>query len=393
MNDPYDVVIAGGAVMGSAVAYFLARLGFPGRIAVVERDPTYAKSATARSTGGIRQQFSTPENVLMSLYGAEFVRNASDLLAVDGERPDLAFREEGYLLLAPPAGLDRLRANVELQTRLGARIALLPPDDLARRFPWLNTDGLAAGAFGLAGEGWFDPEALLRGLRRKAVALGADYLRDEVIGVEAVSGRIAGVDLAEAGQVACGVLVNATGPAAGRLARMAGCDLPVGPRKRTTFVFHCRTEIAPLPLTVDVTGVAFRPEGDRYLAIVSPPADADEDAEPGDLDPDHHLFDDVIWPALARRVPAFEAVRVTGAWGGHYDYNTFDQNAVIGLHPEIAGVYFCNGFSGHGLQHAPAAGRAVAELIVHGEFRALDLSAFAYDRIAENRPLRELYVV
>ncbi len=391
MTETHDVVIAGGAVMGSAVAYFLADLGFQGSIAVIERDPGYGDSATARSAGGVRQQFSTPENVLMSLFGAEFVKRAGEVLAVDGEGPDLGFREDGYLVLAPPSGLDRLAENVRLQNRLGAEIALLTPDELAGRFAWLDTAGLGGGALGLSGEGWFDPEALLHGFRRKAISLGVRYVRDEVVAVEVASGRIEGVRLAAGGAVACGILVNAAGPAAGHLARLAGCELPVRPRKRTTFVFDCRTDIGPTPLTVDISGVAFRPEGEQFIAIVSPPADDDPDAT--DLEPDHHLFDDVIWPALARRVPAFEAIRMTGAWAGHYDFNTLDQNGIIGPHPEIDGLYFCNGFSGHGLQQAPAAGRAVAELIVHGAFRTLDLSALGYGRIAANRPIRELNVV
>ncbi len=391
MTESHDVVIAGGAVMGSAVAYFLADLGFQGSIAVIERDPGYGDSATARSAGGVRQQFSTPENVLMSLFGAKFVKRAGEVLAVDGEGPDLGFREDGYLILAPPSGLDRLAENVRLQNRLGAEIALLTPDELAGRFAWLDTAGLGGGALGLSGEGWFDPEALLHGFRRKAVSLGVRYVRDEVVAVEAASGRIEGVCLAAGGSVACGILVNAAGPAAGDLARLAGCELPVRPRKRTTFVFDCRTDIGPTPLTVDISGVAFRPEGERFIAIVSPPADDDPDAT--DLEPDYGLFNDVIWPALARRVPTFEAIRMTGAWAGHYDFNTLDQNGIIGPHPEIGGLYFCNGFSGHGLQHAPAAGRAVAELIVRGAFRTLDLSALGYGRITANRPIRELNVV
>ena len=172
MAESYDVVIAGGAVMGGAVAFFLADLGFQGSVAVIERDPTYANSATARSAGGVRQQFSTPQNIEMSLYGAAFVKRAGEILAVDGDGPELAFREDGYLVLAPPAGLGRLRENVELQNRLGARIAFLAPDELIHRFPWLNTEGLAGGALGLEGEGWFDPEALLHGFRKKAISLG-----------------------------------------------------------------------------------------------------------------------------------------------------------------------------------------------------------------------------
>lgn len=388
----YDVVVAGGGVMGSAVAYFLAAdPAFDGEILVVERDPSYAACATTRSWGGIRQQFSTPENVAMSLFGVAFLRNAAEALAVDGESPDMGFREQGYLFLASAAGLPVLKANCCLQQSMGAQVALLTPAEIARRFPWLNTEGLAGAGYGEANEGWFDPAGLLQALRRKAQDLGATYVQDEVAGVELRQGRVTGMELRAGGALPCGLLVNAAGPWAGRLAALAGIELPVRPRKRMTYVFDCREELGHSPLTIDPTGVVFRPEGRQYLAIVSPPESEDRDSD--DLEEEYGLFDEVIWPALAARVPAFEAIKLSRAWAGHYDYNTFDQNAILGPHPEIGGLLFCNGFSGHGIQQAPAAGRAIAELIVHGAYRSLDLSTLDYARIAENRPVKEANVV
>ena len=387
-----DVVIVGGGVMGCAVAYFLAaEESFTGSILVVERDPSYERCATTRSWGGIRQQFSTPENILMSLFGIAFVREAAERLAVAGEGPDLAFRERGYLFLASPSGVEGLRGNHALQRSFGAKGEYLEPDALATRFPWLSCEGLGAAVFGAANEGWIDPSALLHGFRRKALSLGVEFLADEVVGIDCASSRVTGVTLAEAGRLACGVVVNAAGPQAGAVARLAGVDLPVGPRKRMSYVFDCREDLSQMPLVIDPSGVAFRPEGGQYLAIVSPPAEQDPHCE--DLEEDYALFESVIWPAMARRVPAFEAIKLTGAWAGHYDYNSFDQNAVLGAHPELAGLYFCNGFSGHGLQQSPAAGRALAELIVHGGYRSIDLSAFGYERLLEGRPLREANVV
>ncbi len=392
MRQRFDVAIAGGAVVGSAVAYFLAAdPDFDGSIAVIERDPGYGACATTRSWGGIRQQFSTPENVRMSLFGIEFVRRAAELLEVDGEAPALAFCENGYLFLASPAGLPVLERNCALQRSLGAEVALLELGELAERFPWLNTEGLAGAGYGLANEGWIDPSALMHGFRRKAQALGAVYLRDEVVAVEVERGRVAGLGLRQGGRLDCTVLVNAAGAQAGRLAALAGAALPVEPRKRMTYVFDCRAALPPLPLTIDASGVAFRPEGARYIGIVSPPES--EDRERNDFELEYGLFDEVIWPTLAHRVPAFEAIKLTGAWAGHYDYNSFDQNAILGPHPGIAGLMFCNGFSGHGVQQSPAAGRALAELIVHGEFRSLDLSNFLFARLLEGRRIREQNVV
>ncbi len=392
MSQSYDVVIAGGGVMGSAVAYFLgADPDFDGSVLVVEPDPSYANCATTRSWGGVRQQFSTPENVRMSIFAAEFIRAAHKTLAVEGEGPDLAFREQGYLFLASAAGRAVLEANVALQGSLGAEVLLLAPQVLAARFLWLDISDIAAGAFGPRDEGWIDPGALLHGFRRKARSLGAVYQRDRIVAIDVARGRVEGIGLSGGERIGCGVLVNAAGPQAGALAALAGIELPVRPRKRTTFVFDCREALPAMPLTIDPSGVAFRPEGGQYLAIVSPPADRDLDCS--DLEPDHAMFEVEIWPVLAARVPAFGAVKVTGAWAGHYDYNTFDQNAVLGPHPDLANFLFCNGFSGHGIQQSPAAGRALAELIVHGRYRSLDLSALGFARIAGGRPLREANVV
>jgi len=392
MARSYDIVIAGGGVMGAAVAYFLsADPDFDGRVLIIEPDPGYGAAATTRSWGGLRQQFSTAENIRMSQFGVEFVRRAPDLLAVAGERPDLAFREQGYLFLASPAGLSVLERNLALQHRLGATVERLTPAALAARFPWLALDGVAAAGFGPANEGWIDPHALLHGLRRKALAQGAEQVTDRVIGIERRAGRVRGVALASGGAIACATLVNAAGAQAGALAARAGVSLPVRARKRTTFVFDCRTPIADMPLTVDVSGVAVRPEGAQFIAIVSPPAAADRDAE--DLEPDYGLFETTIWPALAHRIPAFAEIKLTGAWAGHYEVNTFDQNAILGWHPSCGGLMLCNGFSGHGLQQAPAAGRAIAELIVHGAFRSLDLSRLSYERIVLNQPIKEENVV
>ncbi len=390
----FDVVIAGGGVIGSAVAYFLlADPDFTGRVCVVERDPSYQSGATARSAGSIRQQFSTPENIRMSQFGLRFLREIGERLAVDGERPDVQLHERGYLFLASEAGLETLRANHAVQQAEGAPVALLDRADLAERFAWLSLEGLAGGAFGTAGEGWFDPYALLQAFRRKAVALGATYLADEVIGVARRHGRVIGVELAEGGRVNCGWLVNAAGIRARDLALMAGIEaLPVHPRKRQVFVFDCRDELPGCPLTIDPSGLYFRPEGSGFICGISPGAqEADPDCD--DLEVDHGLFEARLWPLLAARVPAFEAIKPTGAWAGHYDVNSFDANAILGPHPELPNFLFANGFSGHGLQQSPAVGRALAELIVAGRYLSLDLSRFGYERLAAGRPILERNVV
>ncbi len=391
MTQSYDVVIAGGAAIGASTAYFLGlKPDFSGTVAVIERDPAFTRAATTLSCASIRQQFSTPQNIYLSQFGLEFLRSFKDRF---GSETDVSFREQGYLLLASAAGFEILRKNHLVQHAAGADIALLEPDRLCQAFPWLKTNDLAGGSYGRTGEGWFDADALLAALRQAAASNGVKMIRGEVTGIDSSANRINRIRLADGTAIACGTLVNAAGPQAGDLAALAGLALPVEPRKRTVFVFDCRETIADMPLVVDPSGIYVRPEGRHFICGLSPPEDQDDRAADDDFEPDWGLFDTVIWPVLAARVPAFEAIKCINAWVGHYDFNTFDQNAILGPHPEIENFLFANGFSGHGLQQAPAVGRAIAEWIACGSYQTIDLSVFSYDRIQQGEPVRELAVI
>jgi sarcosine oxidase len=388
----FDVVIIGGGVIGSAIAYFLrGPLEFKGAVAVIEKDTSYETAATPRSAGGIRQQFSTPENIQMSQFAAAFIKSIGEHLSVEGEIADVPFTEWGYLFLATEPGLETLRTNHVTQTSLGAKVALLTPSELKTRFPWLTVEDLAGGCYGLANEGWTDPYGLLQAFRRKARTLGVAYFADEAVELERIGKRVAGVTLRNGGRIGCGAVVNAAGYYAHKIAEAAGLDLPVRPRKRMVYVFDCREKPERMPLTIDPTGVWCRPEGAAFICGVSPPEAEDPDAT--DFEIDYRFYEEVVWPTLAQRIPAFEAIKLVRAWVGHYDYNTFDQNAILGPHPDVANFYLANGFSGHGLQQSPAVGRAIAELIVHGRYLSIDLSRFAYERILRNAPVVELNIV
>lgn len=391
-RETYDVVIVGGAVMGSSVACHLAMdPAFSGRILVLEQDLSYQRCASALSAASIRQQYSSAINVEISLYGIAFLREIGARLEVDGDNPDIGLKEGGYLFLAEPEQEAALRAANALQRGLGADIALFDPEALRARFPWLSTEDLALGSLGLTGEGWFDGYGLMQAFRRKARALGVHYAAARATGVEMAADRIVAVHLENGDAIGCGAVVNAAGTGGTAFAESAGIRLPVRPRKRMIFTFTCADEITNCPLLVDVTGVYVRPEGAGFLCGTSPPPDQDPDST--DFEVDHALFEDVIWPVLAARVPAFERIRQGRAWAGHYDLNLFDHNAILGPAPEVSNLYLCNGFSGHGLQQSPAVGRGLAEVIIHGRYLTLDLSALGYDRLLKGAPLTEAKVV
>ncbi|MGH2380881.1 MAG: NAD(P)/FAD-dependent oxidoreductase [Candidatus Limnocylindria bacterium] len=391
--DRADVVIVGGAIIGSSVATFLAaRPDFDGRIVVVERDPTFRTSSTTLSAASIRQQFSTGLNIEISQFGIDFIRHLDRYLAVDGEVPEIDFVENGYLFLATDAGLATLEHNREVQRALDVSVQLLDPSELRSRFDWLNVDDLAGGSLGLSDEGWFDAHALLHGFRRRARSLGVAERIGEVIGLERDGNRLTGVRLADGEVIGADWVVNAAGPRAADLAALASIDLPVRPRKRHVYHVDAPVSLGAAPLTVDPSGVYFRPEGPSYICGFSP-RDGDVDPDTLDLATDRGHFESFVWPALAHRVPAFDRLRLLDTWAGHYEVNTLDANAIVGPHPEIPNLLFANGFSGHGLQQAPAVGRGLAEWIATGRYETLDLRPLGYDRIVRGEPIRELNII
>lgn len=387
--DSRHIVIVGGGVIGSAVAYFLAvHPRFQGRITVLERDPTYTHASSALSASSIRQQFSTPLNIQMSQFGITFLRDLHRHLEVDGELPELGLSEHGYLYLATDGGAATLLENHEIQKHANVDVTLLDQTALKQKFSWLNVADLALGSLGLSGEGWFDGYALLMAFRRKARSLGVSYLQLDAQGFEHEKGRVSSVRLQDGSVIQCDAAVNAAGAWARPLLAGTGFDLPVVGRKRTVFVVSSPAQTPACPLIIDPSGLWLRPEGQHWICGL-PPEDDPDDAP---LEADYEQFD-TVWQIMANRVPAFEALRMQRAWAGYYEYHVFDQNAVIGAHPQLANLILANGFSGHGMQHAPATGRGIAELLIDGAYRSLDLSSLSAQRILDGRPLLEKNVI
>ena len=388
------VLVIGGGAVGAAVALFLKRLGgMRVEVQVVEQDLSLRQSSSALSAGSIRQQFSNAVNVQMSRFGHQLLAEADDWLGVDGAPAHLGFVAGAYLFCATEAGAGMLHANQAVQQAAGADVSLLNPAQAATRFPWLRSDDLAWASLGGPGEGWFDGEAWARALGRKARALGARWQQARVVGLDRQAGRLRAARLANGQQIGADVFVNAAGPWAGALGRLAGLPVPVHARRRTVFAMRCPTRLPQTPLVIDPSGVWFRSEGEGFIGGWSPGA-GDDDLDDLPLDrPDLAQFEDRVWPALAHRVPAFEALRVQQAWAGYYEVHPLDHNALIGPHPDCANFWLCNGFSGHGLQHAPAAGRGVAEHLLTGAWQTLDLSAFSPQRVADGRPFVEQAII
>lgn len=364
MPDP--IVVIGGGVMGSALAYWLTRLEPTRAVTVLERDPGYLQASSSLSAASI---------------------------SVGDDRPDIALREHGYLYLSGASGAAHLRATHAVQKGCGSDVELLQPVELAQRYSWLNTSDLSLGSVGLSGEGWFDGYSLLTAFGRKAKAQGASFVHATVSGLATVDDggrkRISAVILADGSRVACSHVVNAAGPWARSVAAMAGVELSVHARRRTVYVIGCPTPLTPFPLLIDPTGFWIRPEGTKFIAGLSPVGDADDLP----LEADYAAFESELWPALAHRIPAFEAAKLEHAWAGYFEMNTFDHNALLGGHESIENMSFMNGFSGHGMQQSPIVGRAVAELILEGRFTTLDLSELLFSRVAANRPLCETNVI
>ena len=398
MNAPerasYDVVIVGGAMYGSSVAWWLTdHRDFNGSVLVVERDPTYEWTSTAHTNSCMRQQFSRPLNIQISQFAADFVKNFRRYMGGDERVPHLALQSYGYMYLADtPEFAATLKEAQAIQAANGAGTQHMSAAEIKAAYPFYNLDDIIAGNHNLIDEGYFDGNTLFDWWKRSARERGVEYVHNEVVAMDRQGDRIVSVTLKSGEVISCGTVVNASGPRAVLTSRMAGIELPVEPRKRYTFIFQAEEPLdRDLPLTIDPSGVHMRTDGTYYLAGCPP--DEDPAVDYADFAADHSIWEDKVWPVLAHRVPAFGRIKLVNAWVGHYAYSTLDQNAIIGPHTEVGNFIFVNGFSGHGFQQSPAIGRGVAEWIATGGYQTLDLTPFHYDRIVRGEPFEEKAVI
>jgi glycine/D-amino acid oxidase-like deaminating enzyme len=384
-----DVVIIGGGAIGSAAAYFLRNHPHPCSVTVIERDPTYTFASTPRASGGVRRLFSLPENIALSNFSIPFFERFETDMAVNGEVAPIGFRKGGYLFIVPPYAVDDLEKNFKIQEANDVRVVWLDRSGLKTAFPSMVVDDLGAGVHS-PDDGWLDPHSVLQGLRRKARALGAAYVEDEVVGIIVAGRSVRSVCLRSGRRVEAGAVINAAGAWAGQICAMVGWRVPIQPMRRYEHYFEAADPIEPLPYIKDLSRLAFRPEGKGYSGGV-PTLD-----EPRGFNfaVDHGYFERVVWPALAARFPQFERTRERNVMPGLYDLNEFDATPIIGAWTShLDNLYVMAGFSGHGLMHAPACGRAIAELILDGGYQTIDLSRFGWSRVPANRPCAERGII
>jgi glycine/D-amino acid oxidase-like deaminating enzyme len=392
----YDVVIVGGAMLGSSVAWFTAtNPDFDGSILVVEKDPTYEFTSTVHTNSCMRQQFSNEVNIRVSQFAADFVKNFREYMGGDERVPHPILQSYGYMYLADNAEFAAtLKEGQGIQAKLGAGTKHMTAEEIKADYPFYNLDDILVGNHNLIDEGYFDGNTLFDWWKRSARERGVEYLTNEVVAMtKSTDGsKVESVTLASGEVVSCGTVVNCSGPRAALTAAMAGIDIPVEPRKRYTFIFDAETPLdRDLPLTIDPSGVHMRSEGTYYLAGCPPDDDPAVDFD--DFVQDHSIWEEKVWPVLATRIPAFERIKLINSWAGHYAFNTFDQNAIVGPHSKVTNFIFVNGFSGHGFQQSPAMGRGVSELLTYGEYRTLDLSAFGYERIEKCEKFPEKAII
>jgi FAD-dependent oxidoreductase domain-containing protein 1 len=393
----HDIAIIGGGIIGSSIAYSLARSGRAGCVAVIEPDPSYQLAATSLGAGGVRQLFSLPENIWMSRYSNDFYADFAQTMAVDDDLVEIDFRRQGYLFVVGDKGAKRLEANYRLQAAEGVRVELLDQVELSRRFPSLGRDGVALACHS-PDDGWIDPASALQGFRRKARYLGVTYIESRVTALESDGRSVKAAQLKQGDRVWADIFINAAGAWAGEIAAMAGMKLPVKPYCRLQHYWLCQAEIEPLPLVKDETGLFFRPEGPGYVG-----GRPSWEIDPGFIFEQEDgrfsryfsgYFERVVWPLLVQRVPRFDALRCRRTWTGHYAQNTLDGNMILG--PWSGGAtnfYVACGFSGHGVMHAPAVGLALSELILDGRYSTMDLTRMSYRRILNDEAYREKGII
>lgn len=385
-----DIAIIGGGIVGSAAAYFLARSGQAGDVVVIEPDPSYAFATTPQGAGGVRQQFSVRENVEMSQFSLRFFKSFAELLSDIPDVPDIQFREQGYLLLVSKDGEKTLRRNQAQQASLGVDAELLDYPEIRRRFPSIARSDIALGCY-TPDDGWIDPNSALWGFRRAAEHLGVQYVCARVTDIASNGSKVVSLSLDDGRTIEADYFINTAGPWVSEVASMTGASLPVVPMCRVQHFWKCADRIEPLPLVKDESGMFFRPEGDVFAG-----GRPSFDISPGFVDDINsgffaNYFEETIWPMMAALVPKFETLKLQRSWAGHYAQNTLDGNMIIGPYsPGHGNLITACGFSGHGIMHAPAVGRALSELAFTGRYQSIDLTRLEFDRIRRGDPLAEV---
>ena len=381
----YDIVIIGGGIIGSSTAYHLIKSDNNLRIAVIEPDPTYSKASTTLSMANIRIQFSLKENIKISKYAFEILEKFAEEMAVNDFIPEVTFRREGNLFIISDEFREYAEKAVILQKELDCNVGWFNKNQIKKNYPIYDLTGYAGGTFG-PDDGYIDAYSMLMGYIKKAKSYGVEYIEDRVIEIDITDGCVCGVNLASGKYIHTEAAVNCAGAWAADVADMVGVNLPVKPVKRQ--VFTVDTEYKPenpLPLTVLPSGLYFRSETGGLLLVGK---SMQEDSVGFDFAWDNRRFFDQLWPELVGLVPLFDKLKLIRGWAGLYAVNTFDSNAILGECPQVKGFFLANGFSGHGLQQAPAVGRYITELITGNDI-SLDLSIFKLDRILNNKPIIE----
>ena len=383
---PDRIVIVGGGVVGSSIAWHLRSGGFEGEVAVVERDPTYRRASSFLAMGGVRQQFGSAANIRLAQHSIRFYERFDDALRTPDHQPRAWFRQRGYLFLANDENAARFERRYARQRALGARVERLDVDAIRARVPDLALDDIRFGIFG-PDDGYASPREVLAGFRHAAAAVTGEVTRLRTAG-----GRVRGVTLDGGASLDARAVVNAAGPFAAKLAALADLDLPVTPVRQ--HLFRCALPHRwphRFPVVIDPGGVHWRHDdpvapGDPDRIIV---ACTKLDEPPGEhftCDPQRWITD--FRPPLVARLPAFEAAELVEGWAGLYEM-TPDHNPLLGEHPALGGFYLANGFSGHGLMMAPATGTALAELLTTGASTRLDIAAFDPGRFARGEEFRD----
>jgi sarcosine oxidase subunit beta len=381
-----DVVIIGGGIVGSSIAYQLTKAGCC-NVVILERESSQGKGSTGKSMGGVRAQFSTRVNILMSLYSIPFLRDFEETMG----HPS-GYRAQGYLFVAmADRHMEYLRANYQVQVAAGLKTAsLVSRDEIIAIIPQIRSDDILGGSF-CSTDGFVDPYSVMTGFTLRAIDQGTELIRDApVTGISLDEKGVASV-VTPQGSIATRTVVNAAGAWAAGIAKMAGIDLPVEPLRRMLVPTEPFDRIDHgVPMVIDMsTGFHFRPEGLGLLLAWNDP-----DEKPGFNTSFDRAFVEKILTRAVDRVPVFEDLEVnpSRAWAGLYEM-TPDHHPILGAAPGVGGFYFANGFSGHGVMHSPATGKILADLILKGTTDIIDAKMLDYARFSEGRLIEETAVL